>query len=337
MRAQARRSSREEEEESAFISMTDMTVGFLFIVMILLAFFASKFSNDMKGETVPKAMFEAEVTAREKVENERDALEVQLAEMQAKLDAQLRVNALQAEEIAKLEAEIARHLQEIARLEKRLAELLKTRRDPLETYLSQVGEARRKLLQQLKQQLEVDFPDLKIELSEQSDALRFQGDGLFVKGRSSFNSRAKAEIVRTVARRLHEVLPCYTFQEPPIDGLRCDNPHAAVIEAVQVEGHTDADGSYATNTNLSAERATRTFSLMIETVPELRQYLNYKNEPVMSFAGYGPDRPIKPNDTPENMATNRRIDLRFIMVTPGKTDEIDSIRARFHDMGSAAP
>ena len=42
MRAQARRAAREEEEESAFVSMTDMTVGFLFIIMILLAFFVSQ-------------------------------------------------------------------------------------------------------------------------------------------------------------------------------------------------------------------------------------------------------------------------------------------------------
>lgn len=337
MRAQARRSSREEEEESAFISMTDMTVGFLFIVMILLAFFASKFSNDMKGETVPKAIYEAEVDARKRVESERDALVMQLAEKQAELDAQLLINAQQSIKIAELEALIKQLRRDKALLEKRIAELLETRRDPLEVYLSRVTEARRKLLQQLKRQLEIDFPDLKIELSEQSDALHFQGEGLFVKNSSKFNSRAKEEIVRTVARRLHEVLPCYTFQNRQVDGLRCDNPHAAVIEAVQVEGHTDSSGSYETNTNLSAARATTAYSLMIETVPELRNYRSFKDQPVMSFAGYGPDRPIKPNDTPENMATNRRIDLRFIMVTPAGTDEIDNIRDRFSNLESSAP
>lgn len=45
MRAQAKRLRHEEEEESAFISMTDMTVGFLFIMMILLAFFASQMQD----------------------------------------------------------------------------------------------------------------------------------------------------------------------------------------------------------------------------------------------------------------------------------------------------
>lgn len=39
MRANAsRKRSHEEEEESVFVSMTDMTVSFLFIVMVLLAF-----------------------------------------------------------------------------------------------------------------------------------------------------------------------------------------------------------------------------------------------------------------------------------------------------------
>ncbi len=39
MRANAsRKRTHEEEEESVFVSMTDMTVSFLFIVMVLLAF-----------------------------------------------------------------------------------------------------------------------------------------------------------------------------------------------------------------------------------------------------------------------------------------------------------
>ena len=57
----------------------------------------------------------------------------------------------------------------------------------------------------------------------------------------------------------------------------------------------------------------------------------------MSFAGYGQDRPITSNETPEGRATNRRIDLRFIMVTPSSTDEIATIRARFTDLSRESP
>jgi len=45
MRSIGRRRRDEEDEESVFVPMTDMTVSFLFIVMILLAFFAVQFSD----------------------------------------------------------------------------------------------------------------------------------------------------------------------------------------------------------------------------------------------------------------------------------------------------
>ena len=46
MRSIGRRRRDEEDEESVFVPMTDMTVSFLFIVMILLAFFAVQFSDE---------------------------------------------------------------------------------------------------------------------------------------------------------------------------------------------------------------------------------------------------------------------------------------------------
>ena len=62
MRGAFRRHQREEEEESAFVSMTDMTVSFLFVVMILLAFFASRFNPK---ESVPKAQYDHVVRERD--------------------------------------------------------------------------------------------------------------------------------------------------------------------------------------------------------------------------------------------------------------------------------
>jgi len=364
MRAQARQSSQEEEEESAFISMTDMTVGFLFIVMILLAFFASQFRQD-NLETVPKARYESEVIARVQAEHERDALVAELQRVNAALTSQLEINKSQAEKIAQLETqlvalrarnaqleadlarktelnrvqrdEISRLQQEIAILQRRVAELEAAMRDPLEAYLAQVAEARQRLLEQLRDSLRIDFPDLTVVLSEQRDALQFQGEGLFVEGESTFVSSKKREIVRQIARRLNEVLPCYAFTNLPHPGLACDNPNAAIIEAVQIEGHTDSSGTYAFNTNLSAARATTTFGLMMETVPDLREFKNARDQSVMSFAGYGPDRPIASNDTVEGRATNRRIDLRFIMVAPSSIDEIATIRSRFKDLSRTMP
>ncbi len=62
-------------------------------------------------------------------------------------------------------------------------------------------------------------------------------------------------------------------------------------------------------------------------------HLNLKRQPVLSVAAYGPDRPVTTNDTPEGRSTNRRIDLRFIMVTPQDTDGIEVIRQALETVG----
>lgn len=321
MRAQARQSSQEEEEESAFISMTDMTVGFLFIVMILLAFFASQFRvNNL--DTVPKKRYEAELIARVEAEQKRNALDAELQRVNKALTKQLAITSAQATKIIELEAEIK--ALKVAML------------DPLETYNALVAQARQKLLKQLEQGLKTDFPLLKVTVNEENGALQFQGEGLFASNRFDL-SEDKQQIVRRIAYRLNEVLPCYTIVEEFPVGSECENPDFAIIEAVQIEGHTDADGTPLGNVVLSANRATTTFGLIIETAPELRSYKNHKGQSVMSFAGYGQDRPIDPSNTKEAYSTNRRIDLRFIMVTPSSTDEMMAIRSRFSDLSRTTP
>lgn len=368
MRAQAKQARHEEEEESAFVSMTDMTVGFLFIMMILLAFFASQMRDP---DSVSKTEFDAVIAQRDILKQERDAFEresiewrtiaetraIRIAELEALL-AQLRQerDALEAEvqrleiqrdelkaSLTSAEQEIQRLLKRIAELEeditvkdarieelqRQLAELQKV--DPLEAYLAQVAQVRRQVLVRLRDAIRADFPDLQVELSEESDAIRFQGEGLFASGRSNL-ARDKAEIVSRLAQRLDEVLPCFTLGEASQFDSDC-NPGFVMIEAVQIEGHTDNEGSDQLNRNLSAARANSTFFAMTGAADSVMQHLNLKRQPVLSVAAYGPDRPVATNETLEGRATNRRIDLRFIMVTPQDTDGIEMIRRALETIG----
>ena len=161
-------------------------------------------------------------------------------------------------------------------------------------------------------------------MSEEGDALRFQGEGLFASGRSNLTN-AKRDIVARLSQRLDEVLPCFTLG-PVSEFDRSCNPGFVMIEAVQIEGHTDNRGTDRVNRNLSAARANSTFFAMTEAAEDVMQHLNLKMQPVLSVAAYGPDRPVASNNTPEGRATNRRIDLRFIMVTPQDTQGIEVIR-----------
>jgi chemotaxis protein MotB len=340
MRAQAKRVKHEEEEESAFVSMTDMTVGFLFIMMILLAFFASQMGDP---DAVSKREYDTVVAQRDDWKALAQTRAERISELETRLtqlrterkDLLLRVADLQAERdslalsLEDLREDLARKDARIAELEKQLAELRQV--DPLEAYLAQVAQARRLVLTRLRDAIRADFPDLQVELSEESDALRFQGEGLFASGRSNL-TRDKAAIVSRLAQRLDEVLPCFALGPASTFDVSC-NPGFVLIEAVQIEGHTDNVGTELVNRTLSAARANSTFFAMTNAAAGVMQHLNLKAQPVLSVAAYGPDRPVTTNETPEGRSTNRRIDLRFIMVTPQDTDGIEVIREALQAVG----
>lgn len=272
------RENQEVDEETAFISMTDLTVSFLFIVILLLAYFSSKY-NPQTSVPLP---------VHEQVVAERDAAEKNIHELEA--------------EIAKLRQP-----------------------NPLERYIDQAMAERKHILEKLRDQLNIEFPDLKVTLSEQSDALHFQGDGLFASGSASLRPE-RVNIVQSVGVRLQQILPCYTLGVQSAWRLEC-NPDFAVIEAVQIEGHTDSDGDDQSNLVLSTNRADETFRVMVVREPRLTSHLSYQRQPVLSVAGYGKMRPIASNDNVAGKAANRRIDLRFIMYVPARSEEIEYLRA----------
>lgn len=72
-------------------------------------------------------------------------------------------------------------------------------------------------------------------------------------------------------------------------------------QRVQVVGHTDASGARAANVALSRARA-----------EAVRRYLVEQQVPaaLITASGLGPDQPLVANDTPENRARNRRIEVR---------------------------
>ncbi|WP_395660118.1 OmpA family protein [Aestuariivirga sp.] len=361
MRAQAKQVRREEEDESAFVSMTDMTVGFLFIMMILLAFFASQAGET---ETVSRSRFDDMVAQRDvwrgkaesraetithleaelkkakdvskylseqlvQMQSERDNFKAQAASLIDRNEQLSRLIVKLNADVADLKKQIEEKNTEIAGLREQLAKLKLV--DPLESYLANVSKARREVLIRLRDAIRQDFKNLEVELSEESDALRFQGEGLFIES-ESYLTPDKAAIVSRLAERLDEILPCFTLGPASRFDVGC-NPAFAMVEAVQIEGHTDSSGTDEVNRNLSTARANTTFFTMTNTAEGLRQHRNLKRQPVLSVAAYGPDRPVETNETEKGRATNRRIDLRFIMVTPRDTDGIALIRDAFQGLG----
>jgi outer membrane protein OmpA-like peptidoglycan-associated protein len=75
------------------------------------------------------------------------------------------------------------------------------------------------------------------------------------------------------------------------------------ISMINVEGHTDSRGSHANNQILSQNRAA-----------SVRAYLVSQGVPAAKLraVGFGETRPLVPETTPENLATNRRVEFKVV-------------------------
>lgn len=374
-----RRSNREEEEEeSVFVPMTDMTVSFLFILMILLAFFAVRFSDK---DTVSRAEYDLVKMQRDNLTVERDKLIIERDNLRAEIErlkleierllAQIknlkeenaasreqirdrdeRIKALLAE-IERLKLEIEQLLAQIEdlkdentelrgqirerdeRIKELLAKIVELQRklneqNPLETYITLAQVQRLEILRRIEKALKIEFKDqILVEISTENDALRFKGEGLFASGARSLLPN-KRTIVDRLAELITEAISCYTVNEREVNYSEC-NPDGIVIEAVQIEGHTDDVGTDPFNIELSTARANDAFFTMLRSQDDLLSYRNIRGQPVISVAGYGEMRPVAPNDTPEGKAENRRIDLRLIMYTPRDREQVERIRQQIRD------
>jgi chemotaxis protein MotB len=92
---------------------------------------------------------------------------------------------------------------------------------------------------------------------------------------------------------------------------------AATEQSIQVEGYTDdapiSTAQFPSNWELSAARASSVVRLFID---------NGVAEPRLSVIGYGPNRSVAANDTPEGRARNRRVTVMILAETPGKVIDI---------------
>ena len=71
---------------------------------------------------------------------------------------------------------------------------------------------------------------------------------------------------------------------------------------IRIEGHTDSQGSSSYNLRLSQDRAASVRAYLIQQgiAPDR-----------MESVGFGEERPVDTNDTPEGRAVNRRVEFHI--------------------------
>jgi chemotaxis protein MotB len=296
-------STTQNEGANYFASMTDLLVGVLFILIIMVAYLAFQISTE---ERVPRSLFE-------QVKKELDA----------------RVSEVQA-----LNAEVAALKEEIERLKEELRKSKEA--NPLEQYMAQGQAKRDEIVKETVKELKA--LNINAEIGRSNNVVTISGANLFASGRSDLASVDGAvERVNNLAKVLRERIQCYAIREDTkIENLKDCNPDLLFVEAVFIEGHTDnipvqrvlEDGSKS-NLELSARRATNTYNQLVDWVPELEKFSNPAGEQALSVAAYGEQRPMASNDSPEGREMNRRIDIRFDMHIPKDQHALSEFLERF--------
>ncbi len=144
-----------------------------------------------------------------------------------------------------------------------------------------------KVVQRLKEKM-----GDSINIDPKSGALRFSSNILFNQGEAILKAEAKKELSR--------ILGTY------IDALLSDEEMRQYVDTITIEGHTNSDGSYLYNLNLSQQRALAVMSFLYEEYPKNRKlFEKYLNASGRSFS-----EPIL-KDSIEDKDASRRIEIKF--------------------------
>ncbi|WP_345985688.1 OmpA family protein [Sulfurimonas sp. HSL-1656] len=145
-----------------------------------------------------------------------------------------------------------------------------------------------KVVQHLKEEL-----GDSISIDPKSGSLRFASNVLFNQGEATLKPEAKQELSR--------VLGHY------IDALLSDKQMRRYIDRIIIEGHTNSDGSYLFNLELSQQRALAVMTFLYTQYPKNRQLFRQ----YLSASGRSFTEPVLGADGKEDKQASRRIEINF--------------------------
>jgi chemotaxis protein MotB len=222
---------------------------------------------------------------------DRDAKAAALAQTQADLDKEKVAHKKDADRATNLSKKLEALGQDVSRLETERTGLggeldeAKKRMEELKKAQAQ-AEARaaqfRKLVTQFKAL--TDSGKLKVEIRENRMIIALGDKILFDPGKTDLKPEGKDALTQVTV--VLKDLPNRNYQ---------------------VAGHTDnipiKSGKFRSNWDLSTARAVEVVNFMISAGLDPKR---------LSAAGYSDTSPVAPNDTPENKAKNRRIEITLV-------------------------
>lgn len=295
-----RRRNREAFAEYSFWqSYSDMMAAllliFILIIAITLAIYRQK-TTDLERTQTDLSAAQAQLdAARTDLENSRLEIEKSNEELAASL-AQLQEAynnaALTKEELNAAYQEIDSAKAELAATRSELQNIVGIRTDI-------IGE------------LQSTFNNSSMAVDAQTGSITFSSDVLFGYNSSTLTAKSR--------ETLKEIIPMY------LDVLLQDEYRDYIAEII-IEGHTDTDGSYWTNQELSYERASAVATFCMNERNGLSSEKIEQLKLLLTVNGRSYSAPVyKENSQEINMEASRRVEIKFRLKEDEMIQKISAI------------
>ncbi|MBE5849229.1 MAG: hypothetical protein E7298_03570 [Lachnospiraceae bacterium] len=278
------RAHKKDEEITYWLSYSDMMAGLLLCFVLIIAFtmLRSKVQYDEKQNELAGKEREL-IIQSEELENERLTIE----EQGAKLNAQeLKLSEQEGELLAQ-----QRKLEEQSQLLKELEKLMGEQQAKLDNIIG----IRSELIEALRSEFENS--SLSIAVDEKTGAISMDSNILFEYNRATLKSGGKDFLGEFMPRYLKILL---------------SPKYSKYVSEIVIEGHTDTDGDYLSNLELSQQRA---YSVADYCTRKNSDFLTDREkeelEKVLSTVGKSFSEPVYKADGSVDAAASRRVEILF--------------------------
>ena len=331
----------QKNEENFWISYADLMAGLLFVFILVLGAIVIKYlytQNNLEKEKLALNQSQEELTNKnevlnklndllKKIENEKNELSTQLSksnetinlntqELQKLKDLLLGYELKEKEQLettSKLTAELEGSKNSITLKDSELTVLLNKLLEQEKAHQKTVEEfditkAKIKSLTGIKINVITKLKEKlgkSINIDEKSGAIQFSSNILFDQGAFKLKEDSKKELNNVLKKYLTTLLE--------------DKEIRKYIHGITIEGHTNSDGSYLSNLQLSQQRALEVMQFLYESNTISKDLLNK----YVSSSGKSSSDLIYKNGV-EDKDASRRIEIKFIIKNEEAVKELQN-------------
>ncbi len=282
---------RLDEETTYWLSYSDMMAGLLLVFVLIIAFtmlHAQMQYDEKQTELIGK---EKELVVQaDELEKERTIV----SQQKTTLDEQVKMLNAQEEALAEQGEKIAIQ-EETLREQHELLDKLEAIMSEQQQKLDDIIGIRTELVEDLRE--EFDDSDLKVSVDEKTGGITFDASILFDYNKSTLKPSGK-EFLAEFLPRYADVLLSPKYKEN--------------ISEILIEGHTDTEGNYLFNLELSQKRALAVAEYCLGDNSDILSDKQLEEmRDLISATGRSYSNPIYGEDGEIDMVASRRVEFLF--------------------------